>query len=83
MPINSSNFKQKTMKRDLVLVSLAGAGFNVLAAIVCAILMKFMSLVSAQIVLMTVIGYNLSFAAFNLIPVIDSSRKTTSLAWWM
>ena len=70
VPINSSNFKQKTMKRDLVLVSLAGAGFNVLAAIVCALLMKFMSLVSAQIVLMTVIGYNLSFAAFNLIPVI-------------
>lgn len=70
VPINSNNFKQKTIKRDLVLVSLAGAGFNVLTAILCAIIMKFMPLASAQMVLMAVIGYNLSFAAFNLIPVI-------------
>lgn len=69
VPINSNNFKQKTMKRDLVLVSLAGAGFNVLTAILCAIIMKFMPLESAQMVLTAVIGYNLSFAAFNLIPI--------------
>lgn len=70
VPINSNNFKQKTKKRDLVLVSLAGAGFNVLTAILCAVIMKFIPLASAKMVLVTVIEYNLSFAAFNLIPII-------------
>lgn len=69
VPVNSSNFKRETRKRDLVLVSLGGAGFNVLTAILCAILMKFIPTMSAQIVLMSIIGYNLSFSAFNLLPL--------------
>lgn len=69
VPINSSNFKRETRKRDLVLVSLAGAGGNILTAIICATFMKFASTVTAQVFLMTIIGYNLSFAAFNLLPI--------------
>lgn len=67
--VSSLNFKQKTMKRDLVLVNLSGAAFNALTALFCAILMKFIPIMSAQIILSTVIGYNLSFAAFNMLPI--------------
>ena len=69
VPVTSNNFKRETIKRDLVLVSLAGAGFNILTAIICAILMNFVPLASAKMILMTIIGYNLSFAAFNLLPL--------------
>lgn len=69
VPVNSSNFKRKTMKRDLILVSLAGAVANILTAVLCAILMKFTPIVSVKIVLATMIGYNLSFSTFNLLPI--------------
>lgn len=70
VPINSRNFKSGNMKRDLVLVSLAGATFNVITAIICALMMRIINLDSARLVLMMIISYNISFAAFNLIPFI-------------
>ncbi len=65
--INSRNFKDT--KKGIILTSLAGAGFNILTAILCAILMKFIPLPSAQMVLMTIIGFNISFSSFNLLPL--------------
>lgn len=66
--INSSNFKNK--KKGLILTSFAGPLFNVITAILCVLCIKFIPLESARIVLMSIVGYNIAFASFNLIPII-------------
>lgn len=78
VPIDPRYFKKP--KRDLVIVSLAGAAGNILTAFVCVQLVKFVpqlfSSYGAQQFIMIMIYMNVGLAAFNLIPVppLDGSR---------
>lgn len=78
VPIDTRYFRHP--KRDIVIVSIAGAAGNVLTAFVCAQLFKFFpSLFSswaAQEFILIMIFVNLGLAAFNLIPIppLDGSR---------
>ena len=78
VPINPGYFKHP--RRDMVIVSLAGAAGNILTAFVCAQLVKFFpslfqSYVAQQFILI-MIYMNVGLAAFNLIPIppLDGSR---------
>jgi len=79
VPISTRNFKNP--RRDLVLVSLAGAAGNLITAIVCALIVRFFPSVfltnfalSRFALLMIMI--NVGLAVFNLIPIppLDGSR---------
>jgi len=71
-------------KRDMILVGLAGPGANIVAAVVIALVLKFL-----RIPLMSVVGHalfygmliNLYLAIFNLFPIppLDGSRVVTGL----
>lgn len=67
VPVNSSNFKN--YKVGNVIVSLAGAIGNILAAIVCVIIMKHVSMEAIRDIASVTMMYNISFAAFNLLPI--------------
>ena len=79
VPISTRNFKNP--RRDLVLVSLAGAAGNLITAIVCALIVRFFPAMfltnfalSRFVLLMIMI--NVGLAVFNLIPIppLDGSR---------
>lgn len=67
VPVNSSNFKN--YKIGNVIVSLAGAIGNILAAIVCVIIMKHVNMEAIRDIASVTMMYNVSFAAFNLLPI--------------
>lgn len=67
VPVNPNNFKN--YKIGNVLVSLAGAFANILTAIICMILNKYVHLEALNMILWASIGFNISFAAFNLLPI--------------
>ncbi|MCR8745145.1 site-2 protease family protein [Romboutsia lituseburensis] len=67
VPVNSSNFKN--YKVGNVIVSLAGAIGNILAAIVCVIIMKHVNMEAIRDIASVTMMYNISFAAFNLLPI--------------
>ncbi len=79
VPISTRNFKNP--RRDLILVSLAGAAGNLITAIVCALIVRFFPAMfltnfalSRFVLLMIMI--NVGLAVFNLIPIppLDGSR---------
>mgnify|MGYP001187418819 FL=1 len=79
VPISTRNFKNP--RRDLILVSLAGAAGNLITAIVCALIVRFFPAMfltnfalSRFALLMIMI--NVGLAVFNLIPIppLDGSR---------
>ena len=78
VPINPGYFKNP--RRDMVIVSLAGAGGNILTAVVCAQLVKFFPVLfqtyAAQQFILIMIYMNVGLAAFNLLPIppLDGSR---------
>jgi Zn-dependent protease len=78
VPINPGNFRHP--RRDLVIVSLAGAAGNVLTAFVCAQLVRWVPSLftsyGAQQFILIMIYMNVGLAAFNLIPIppLDGSR---------
>ena len=67
VPINPNNFRN--YKLGNVLVSLAGAIGNILAAIVCVFVMKSAKLEAIQTISNVTLIYNVGFAAFNLLPI--------------
>ena len=67
VPVNPNNFKN--YKVGNVLVSLAGAIGNILAAIVCVLIIKNVRMEAIYIIASTTMMYNIGFAAFNLLPV--------------
>lgn len=67
VPVNPNNFKN--YKIGNVLVSLSGAIGNVLAAIICVLLMKYVRIEAIYVIAYTTMIYNIGFAAFNLLPV--------------
>lgn len=67
VPVNPNNFRN--YKLGNVLVSLAGAIGNILAAIVCVFIMKSAKLEAIQTISNVTLIYNVGFAAFNLLPI--------------
>ena len=67
VPANPNNFRN--YKLGNVLVSLAGAIGNILAAIVCVFVMKSAKLEAIQTISNVTLIYNVGFAAFNLLPI--------------
>ena len=76
VPINPNNFK--SYKWGNFIVSLAGAGANIITAIIWAIITKVVFMygnifgsISGEILIIAnmVIAYNIGFAAFNLLPI--------------
>lgn len=78
VPINPGNFRN--VKRDTIIVSLAGVAGNILTAFICARLIRyfptlFFSYGARQFILI-MIYMNVGLAAFNLLPIppLDGSR---------
>ncbi|MFI3209574.1 MAG: site-2 protease family protein [Peptostreptococcaceae bacterium] len=67
VPVNSNNFKN--YKVGNTLVSLAGALFNVICAVICFIIAKNAPLQSIYLIASTTMSYNVFFASFNLLPL--------------
>ncbi|RDY24768.1 site-2 protease family protein [Romboutsia maritimum] len=67
VPVNSSNFKN--YKVGNLIVSLAGVVANVITAIVCVLINKYVNMYAINLIAYTTILYNLGFAAFNLLPI--------------
>jgi Zn-dependent protease len=78
VPINPGYFKHQ--RRDMALVSLAGAAGNILTAFVCAQFVKLFPVLfqtyAAQQFILIMIYMNVGLAAFNLLPIppLDGSR---------
>ncbi|MBP8633019.1 MAG: site-2 protease family protein [Synergistaceae bacterium] len=78
VPINPGYFKHP--RRDMALVSLAGAAGNILTAFVCAQFVKLFPVLfqtyAAQQFILIMIYMNVGLAAFNLLPIppLDGSR---------
>lgn len=67
VPVNPNNFKN--YKIGNVIVSLSGALGNILTAIACVMLNKVVHMEAINMILGTTMWYNISFAAFNLLPI--------------
>ncbi|MGB5824063.1 MAG: site-2 protease family protein [Proteocatella sp.] len=83
VPVNESNFRNRALGNFLV--SIAGISMNILIAIVTFILLHYTSDIFTSDayynVMYSVIGINISFAAFNLLPIppLDGSKLLLSV----
>jgi Zn-dependent protease len=79
VPVDYRNFRN--LKRDMILVSLAGIATNFLLAIVAAIVFRLTPSPTAQQLLFETVQLNLTLALFNLIPIppLDGSKVLASL----
>lgn len=67
VPVNPNNFKN--YKIGNLIVSLAGVVANIITAIVCVFINKSINMYAVSLIASMTIVYNLSFAAFNLLPI--------------
>ena len=67
VPVNPNNFKN--YKVGNVIVSLAGVTANIITAIVCVLINKYINMTAINLIAQYVIVYNVGFAAFNLLPI--------------
>ena len=67
VPINPNNFKN--YKVGNVIVSLAGVTANIIISIICVIIKKHVNMYAITEITSAIIIYNVSFAAFNLLPI--------------
>lgn len=67
VPVNPNNFRN--YKLGNILVSLSGAIGNILAAIVCIFVIKYAKMEALYTIANVTLAYNISFAAFNLLPI--------------
>ena len=67
VPVNPNNFK--SYKWGNVIVSLAGAVGNIIAAIVALIIAKNSHMYAIYTIASTTAAFNIGFAAFNLLPI--------------
>jgi len=83
VPVNENNFKNRALGNFLV--SIAGISMNILIAIVTFILLHYTSAIFTSRayydVMYSVVGINISFAAFNLLPIppLDGSKLLLSV----
>lgn len=67
VPVNPNNFK--SYKVGNVIVSLAGVTANIIISIICVIIKKHVNMYAITEITSAIIIYNVSFAAFNLLPI--------------
>lgn len=67
VPVNPNNFKN--YKVGNVIVSLAGVTANIIISIICVIIKKHVNMYAITKITSAIIIYNVSFAAFNLLPI--------------
>ncbi len=67
VPVNPNNYKNE--KIGNITVSLAGIVFNLLSAIVFALVNKYVAMESIKAVSYALVMYNIGFAAFNILPI--------------
>lgn len=67
VPVNPNNFKN--YKVGNVIVSLSGVIANIITAIICVIINKYVNMFAINLIAQYVIVYNVGFAAFNLLPI--------------
>ena len=65
--VNPNNFKN--YKVGNVIVSLAGVTANIIISIICVIIKKHVNMYAITEITSAIIIYNVSFAAFNLLPI--------------
>ena len=67
VPVNPNNFKNYQVGN--VIVSLAGVTANIIISIICVIIKKHVNMYAITEITSAIIIYNVSFAAFNLLPI--------------
>lgn len=67
VPVNPNNFKN--YKVGNIIVSLAGITANIITAIICIIINKYINMYAINLIAYYVMVYNVGFAAFNLLPI--------------
>ena len=67
VPVNPNNYKN--YKVGNVIVSLAGVTANIIISIICVIIKKHVNMYAITEITSAIIIYNVSFAAFNLLPI--------------
>ena len=67
VPINPNNFKNYRVGN--VIVSLSGALGNLVGAIACALIVKYVDMYAIQIIFHKAMWINIGFGAFNLLPI--------------
>ena len=67
VPVNPNNFKN--YKVGNVIVTLAGDTANIITAIICVLINKYVNMFAINLIAQYVIVYNVGFAAFNLLPL--------------
>jgi Zn-dependent protease len=67
VPVNPNNFKN--YKAGNIIVSLAGVTANIITAIICVFINKYVNMFAINLIAQYVMVYNVGFAAFNLLPL--------------
>ncbi|WP_343101737.1 site-2 protease family protein [Romboutsia sp. MSSM.1001216sp_RTP31141st1_G3_RTP31141_220114] len=67
VPVNPNNFKN--YKIGNVLVSFSGAIANIITAIICVLINKYINMHAINLIASMTMIYNVGFAAFNLLPL--------------
>ncbi len=67
VPVNPNNFKN--YKVGNIIVSLSGALGNLIGAIICALIVKYVDMYAIQIIFDRAMWINIGFGAFNLLPI--------------
>ena len=67
VPVNPNNFKN--YKVGNTIVSLAGVTANIITAIICILINKYVNMYAINLIAQYIIVYNVGFAAFNLLPI--------------
>ncbi|TQQ84136.1 site-2 protease family protein [Peptacetobacter hominis] len=67
VPVNPNNYRN--YRTGNFIVSIAGVAFNIITAIICALIYRFSSMYAIETIAYTCIIYNIAFASFNLLPV--------------
>ncbi|WP_434796813.1 site-2 protease family protein [Terrisporobacter vanillatitrophus] len=67
VPVNPNNFKNYRVGN--IIVSLSGALGNLIGAIICALIVKYIDMYAIQIIFDKAMWINIVFGAFNLLPI--------------
>ncbi len=67
VPVNPNNFKN--YKIGNIIVSLSGALGNLIGAIICALIVKYVDMYAIQVIFDNAMWINIGFGAFNLLPI--------------
>lgn len=67
VPVNPNNFKNYRVGN--IIVSISGALGNLIGAIICALIIKYVDMYAIQIIFDKAMWINIGFGAFNLLPI--------------